>query len=225
VLLRVRPPRWWPDADNPADTVVPVKVVGLTGGIGSGKSTVAAKLVARGAHLVDADRIVRDLQRPGEPVFDAMVERFGPGIVADDGTLDRAAVASIVFADNDALEELNAIVHPAVRAEIARQTRQYEHTDDVVVLDIPLFDRVAVTVPVAGVLVVDVPVDLQVERLVRHRGFDEADAWARIAQQRSREDRLADADYVIDNAGDEVALDAALDAAWAWIEDLPAVAA
>jgi dephospho-CoA kinase len=204
---------------------MPVKVVGLTGGIGSGKSTVAAKLVARGAHLVDADRIVRDLQRPGEPVFDAMVERFGPGIVADDGTLDRAAVASIVFADADALEELNAIVHPAVRAEIARQTRQYEHTDDVVVLDIPLFDRVAVTVPVAGVLVVDVPVDLQVERLVRHRGFDEADAWARIAQQRSREDRLVDADYVIDNAGDEVALDAAIDAAWAWIEDLPAVAA
>jgi dephospho-CoA kinase len=204
---------------------VPVKVIGLTGGIGSGKSTVAAKLVARGAHLVDADQIVRDLQRPGEPVFDAMVERFGPGIVADDGTLDRAAVASIVFADADALEELNAIVHPAVRAEIARQTRQYEHTDDVVVLDIPLFDRVAVTVPVAGVLVVDVPVDLQVERLVRHRRFDEADAWARIAQQRSREDRLVDADYVIDNAGDEVALDAALDAAWAWIEALPAVAA
>jgi dephospho-CoA kinase len=204
---------------------VPVKVIGLTGGIGSGKSTVAAKLVARGAHLVDADQIVRDLQRPGEPVFDAMVERFGPGIVADDGTLDRAAVASIVFADADALEELNAIVHPAVRAEIARQTRQYEHTDDVVVLDIPLFDRVAVTVPVAGVLVVDVPVDLQVERLVRHRRFDEADAWARIAQQRSREDRLVDADYVIDNAGDEVALDAAIDAAWAWIEALPAVAA
>jgi dephospho-CoA kinase len=202
-----------------------VKVIGLTGGIGSGKSTVAAKLVARGAHLVDADQIVRDLQRPGAPVFEAMVERFGPGIVAPDGTLDRAAVASIVFADAEALEELNAIVHPAVRAEIARRARQYEHTDSVVVLDIPLFDRVAVTLPVAGVLVVDLPVELQVERLVRQRGFEEADAWARIARQRTREERLADADFVIDNAGDEATLDHAVDAAWSWIEGLPAVAA
>jgi dephospho-CoA kinase len=202
-----------------------VKVIGLTGGIGSGKSTVAAKLVARGAHLVDADQIVRDLQRPGQPVFKAMVARFGPGIVAADGTLDRAAVASIVFADRDALEALNAIVHPAVRAEIARQGSQHAHTDDVVVLDIPLLDRVGVSLPLAGVVVVDVPVELQVERLVQHRGFSEADAWARIAQQRSREDRLDDADYVIDNSGDDAALERAVDAAWEWIGRLPAVAA
>jgi dephospho-CoA kinase len=95
----------------------------------------------------------------------------------------------------------------------------------VVVLDIPLLDRVGVSLPLAGVVVVDVPVELQVERLVQHRGFSEADAWARIAQQRSREDRLDDADYVIDNSGDDAALERAVDAAWEWIERLPAVAA
>ena len=198
-----------------------MKVIGLTGGIGSGKSTVAAKLVGRGAHLVDADEIVRDLQRPGEPVFAAMVARFGDGIVASDGTLDRPAVASIVFNDREALEALNAIVHPAVRAEIARQALVYDDTDDVVVLDIPLFDRVGVSVPVAGVIVVDAPVETQVERLVRSRGFDEDDARARIRRQLGREERLAGADFVIDNAGDEDALDEQIDAAWKWIASLP----
>jgi dephospho-CoA kinase len=202
-----------------------VKVVGLTGGIGSGKSTVASLLVARGAHLVDADRIVRELQQPGTPVFAAMVERFGRGIVAADGSLDRAAVAAIVFADRDALADLNAIVHPAVRAEIARRAGQYADTDDVVVLDIPLFDRVGVTLPVAGVIVVDLPPELQVERLVRHRGFDEADALARIAHQIDRDARMADADFVIDNAGDVDELEREVERAWKWIEALPAVAA
>jgi dephospho-CoA kinase len=198
-----------------------VRVVGLTGGIGSGKSTVASRLVSRGAHLVDADRIVRELQEPGQPVFDAMVERFGAGIVAVDGTLDRQAVADIVFHDPDALADLNGIVHPAVRREIARRTRAHDGTDDIVVVDVPLFDRAHVGAPVAGVLVVDVPLDTQVERLVRYRGFTEDDAWARIAQQVTREERLADADFVIDNAGDEAALDEQVAAAWAWIEGLP----
>jgi dephospho-CoA kinase len=200
-----------------------MRVVGLTGGIGSGKSTVAAKLVARGAHLVDADKIVRELQEPGQPVFLAMVERFGPGIVAADGRLDRQAVADIVFADSAALADLNAITHPAVRKEIGRRARVHEGTDHVVVLDIPLFDRVGTTVPVGGVLVVDVPPELQVERLVRFRRFSEVDALARIGQQLSREARLADADFVIDNSGDEAALDAEVDRAWAWIASLPSV--
>jgi dephospho-CoA kinase len=200
-----------------------MRVVGLTGGIGSGKSTVAAKLVARGAHLVDADKIVRELQEPGQPVFLAMVERFGPGIAAADGRLDRQAVADIVFADAAALADLNAITHPAVRQEIGRRARVHEGTDHVVVLDIPLFDRVATTVPVGGVLVVDVPPELQVERLVRFRGFSEVDALARIGQQQSREARLADADFVIDNSGDEAALDAEVERAWAWIRSLPSV--
>jgi dephospho-CoA kinase len=199
--------------------------VGLTGGIGSGKSTVAAKLVARGAHLVDADRIVRELQEPGQPVFVAMVERFGPGIVAADGTLDRQAVADIVFHDAPALADLNAIVHPAVREEIGRRARAYADTDDVVVLDIPLFSRANLSVPVDGVVVVDVPVETQVERLVQFRGFAEDDARARIARQASRDERLGDADFVIDNGGDEAALDEQVAAAWSWIEALPRAAA
>ena len=113
-------------------------LIGLTGGIGSGKSTVSALLAARGAVVVDADAIVHDVQRPGTPVFTAMVERFGEGVVAADGTLDRARVADIVFNDPEALAALNAIVHPAVGAEIARRLAELAATDEVVVLDVRL---------------------------------------------------------------------------------------
>src|SRR5690606_3485624 len=116
----------------------PVIEIGLTGGIGSGKSTVAALLVERGAVLIDADAIVREVQEPGTPVFAAMVERFGPGIVAPDGTLDRAAVAAIVFADREQLEALNGIVHPAVSDEMTRRREALAATDATVLLDIPL---------------------------------------------------------------------------------------
>src|SRR5580765_631498 len=109
-------------------------VVGLTGGIGSGKSTVSALLAARGAAIVDADAITKDLQRAGKPVFEKMVERFGASIVGADGELDRAAVAAIVFADPDALKDLNNIVHPAVGAEIVRLVAEQAETDKVVVL-------------------------------------------------------------------------------------------
>jgi dephospho-CoA kinase len=112
--------------------------IGLTGGIGSGKSTVAELLVARGAVLVDADAIVREVQQPGTPVFLAMVERFGPGIVAADGTLDRPAVAAIVFADPDQLAALNGIVHPAVTDEMTARRERLAATDATVILDIPL---------------------------------------------------------------------------------------
>ena len=112
--------------------------IGLTGGIGSGKSTVADMLVARGAVLIDADRIVRDLQEPGAPVFEAMVQRWGSGIVADDGTLDRAAVATIVFADEDELKAINDIVHPAVGEAMQARRDELKDTDSIVVFDIPL---------------------------------------------------------------------------------------
>ncbi len=131
-------------------------VVGLTGGIGSGKSTVSRLLADRGAVIVDADAITREVQEPGTPAFAAMVERFGPGIVAADGTLDRAAVADIVFADPDALADLNKIVHPAVGAEIARRMTELADTDAVVVLDVPLMVESSRGYPVAGLLVVDV---------------------------------------------------------------------
>ena len=196
-----------------------VLVVGLTGGIGSGKSTVSALLAARGAVIIDADAIVREVQQPGTPVFAAIVERFGPGVVAADGALDRQAVAEIVFNDPAALKELNDLVHPAVGVEIATRLAAEAETDHVVVLDIPLLVEGG-RHDVAGVIVVDTPVDTAVQRLVEQRGMSEADARARMANQASREDRLARADVVVDNSGSPADLEAEVDKAWAWIESL-----
>ena len=198
-----------------------MKVVGLTGGIGSGKTTVGALLVAKGAYLVDADAVVREVQEPGTPVFKAMVERFGDTIVAADGSLDRQGVADIVFNDQQALTDLNAIVHPAVGLEIVQRIAAHEGTDDVVIADIPLLAEGKSQIPMSGVIVVDVPVERQVERLVQFRGFSETDARARIAKQATREDRLARADFVIDNSGAPAALEAQVDAAWEWIATVP----
>lgn len=192
-------------------------MLGLTGGIGSGKSTVGALLVERGAVLLDADAMVRELQQPGMPVFEAMVERFGPGIVAADGSLDRAAVAEVVFNDPDALQDLNAIVHPAVGERINQRLVELAETDEVVVLDIPLLvegDRQGY----AGVIVVDTDPEVALRRLVQHRGFSEADARARMANQARREERLARADVVVRNDGSLDDLAAEVDRAWAWIE-------
>ena len=196
-------------------------VVGLTGGIGSGKSTVSGLLVARGAVLIDADAIVREVQEPGTPVFQAIVERFGAGVVGADGRLDRQALADIVFNDPAALADLNGIVHPAVGVEIAQRLAAEAETDHVVVLDIPLLVEGG-RHDVAGVIVVDAPVEVAVQRLVAQRGMSEADARARIANQASREERLARADVVVDNAGSLEDLAAEVDKAWAWIEGLKA---
>ena len=200
-------------------------VIGLTGGIGSGKSTVSALLAAKGAVVVDADEVVREQQRPGTPVFDAMVERFGPGIVGAGGTLDRAAVADIVFADPQALEDLNNIVHPAVGAEIARRMEALSSTDAVVVLDVPLLVEASRGYPLAGLIVVDVDPDIAVERLVMHRGMTEEDARSRMSRQASREERRARADVVIDNRGTPSDLARQVDAVWDWIERVRAGAA
>jgi len=197
-----------------------VLVIGLTGGIGSGKSTVSALLAARGAVIVDADAITREVQVPGTPTFAAMVDRFGAGIVAADGTLDRAAVADLVFNDPEALAALNKIVHPAVGAEIARRMQDLADTDAVVVLDVPLLVESPRAYPVAGLLVVDVDPEVAVVRLVEQRGMREADARARMARQASREDRLARADRVIDNGGTPDDLARQVDDAWAWIATL-----
>jgi dephospho-CoA kinase len=202
-----------------------VLVIGLTGGIGSGKSTVSALLAAKGAVVVDADEMVREQQRPGTPVFDAMVERFGPGIVGAGGTLDRAAVADIVFADPKALEDLNNIVHPAVGAEIARRMEALSSTDAVVVLDVPLLVEASRGYPLAGLIVVDVDPDIAVERLVMQRGMTEEDARSRMSRQASREERRARADVVIDNRGTPSDLARQVDAVWDWIERLRAGAA
>ncbi|MCU1345016.1 MAG: coaE, partial [Acidimicrobiia bacterium] len=197
-------------------------VVGLTGGIGSGKSTVSAALAERGAVVVDADAITRELQQPGQPVLLAIAERFGAQVLQSDGSLDRPALAAIVFSDSAALADLNGIVHPMVRKEIAARLAAQEGTDRVVVLDVPLLveSKNSGTKP-AAVIVVDTPPDVAVARLVAHRGFSEADARARIASQASREDRLAAADRVVDNGGSIAELMAQLDALWAWISTLP----
>ncbi|MGI8711528.1 MAG: dephospho-CoA kinase [Acidimicrobiales bacterium] len=194
-------------------------LVGLTGGIGSGKSTVAARLAERGAVVVDADAIVREVQAPGRPVFDAMVERFGPSIVGADGALDRQRVADLVFTDAAALADLNAIVHPAVGDEIARRLEAAAHSDEVVILDVPLLVESGRD-DLIGLLVVDIDPELAVTRLVAHRGFTEADARARMARQVSREQRRARADVIIDNSGTPDELEAQIDRAWSWIQSL-----
>jgi dephospho-CoA kinase len=201
-----------------------VLVIGLTGGIGSGKSTVSALLAERGAVVVDADAVVREVQQPGTPVFAAMVERFGPGIVAADGSLDRAAVADRVFNDGQALADLNAIVHPAVGKDIADRMTALAETDEIVVLDVPLLVESKNAYPVAGLLVVDVDPEVAVRRLVEHRGMREEDVRARMTRQASREDRLARADRVIDNSGTPDDLAAAVAEAWEWIQALRAAA-
>lgn len=189
-------------------------VIGLTGGIGAGKSTVAGMLAARGAVIVDADLIARDVVRPGRPAYAQIVERFGPGVVRADGELDRPALAAVVFSDELARQDLEAITHPAIQAEMARQMLDNAGGDGVVVLDIPLLK--AKREPMAGVIVVDIPEDLAVERLVAQRGFAEADARDRVAAQISRDARLELADVVIDNSGDRAHLEAEVDRAWAW---------
>jgi dephospho-CoA kinase len=197
-----------------------VRTIGLTGGIGSGKSAVSALLAAKGAVVIDADAVTRELQQPGTEVFQAMVERFGAGIVAADGTLDRPAVAAIVFNDPQALQDLNAIVHPAVGAETTRRILEQAETDHLVVLDIPLLVEAAGKREVAGILVVDVDPEVALQRLVQHRGMSEEDARARMSRQATREERLARADLVIDNSGTPEDLARLVDELWPQIQAL-----
>lgn len=194
-------------------------LVGLTGGIGSGKSTVSAMLAARGAVVIDADQITRELQAPGSPVLAEIVETFGPDVLDDGGALDRPALAAKVFGDPEALTRLNKIVHPAVGREMASRLDAQRDTDSVVVLDIPLL----VENPregLCGTLVVDLPVDLAIERLVTFRNMSRADAEARISRQASREARVAIADRVIDNSGDLDSLEDQVESAWQWMTTL-----
>jgi dephospho-CoA kinase len=192
----------------------------LTGGIGAGKSTVSALLAARGAVVIDADAITRELQQPGQPVLAGMVERFGDGILLPDGSLDRAAVAAVVFVDEAAKKDLEAIVHPAVGVEMVRRLEAERDTDHVVVYDVPLLVESGRT-GFRGVIVVDVDPEIAVERLVTQRGMREADARARIATQADRADRLAVADRVVDNSGTREELERQVEDVWAWLRSLP----
>ena len=195
-------------------------LVALTGGIGSGKSVVSQQLAARGAVVIDADAIVRQLQHAGSPLLERLAARFGADIVGEDGELDRAGLAAIAFADDASLAALNDIVHPAVREEIARRIAEERDTDHVVVLDTPLL-TVATEHDFDAIVVVDIPVETAVQRLVALRGMDETDARARIAKQITRDERLATAHRVIDNSGDLEALEAQVEALWTWLRQLP----
>jgi dephospho-CoA kinase len=190
--------------------------VGLTGGIGAGKSTVAQLLVGHGAVLVDADLIAREVVAPGGPAFQPMIDRFGVGIVGSDGLIDRPKVAELVFGHPEALADLNAITHPAIGVEMIARKDRYATTDEIVVLDIPLLKPVhRELLDLASVVVVDTPPELALDRLVSDRGMSVADAKARMASQPDRSDRLDGADLVIDNAGDPAHLEAEVDRVWA----------
>jgi len=197
-----------------------VVVVGLTGGIGAGKSTAARRLEERGAVVVDADRIARGLLEPGGAAFGPVVEHFGPRVLGEDGRIDRSRLAQVVFADPDELGALNRLTHPLVGAEIGRRLEEARASGAaVVVLDVPLLvEGGRGRYPVDVVVVVDVPEALALERLVALRGMDPDDARARMASQANRAERLAAADIVLDNAGAESELLAQVDRLWAWLE-------
>jgi dephospho-CoA kinase len=167
-----------------------------------------------GAIVLDADSIVRDLQRPGTDVYRAIIDRFGPSIVGRDGTLDRAGLAQLVFRDEDALHALNAIVHPSVMKIIAERIEELKETDAIVVLDVPLLVEVGGGEGVDTVVVVEAPEQERISRLVRDRDMTPEDALARMATQASNEQRLALADEVIRNDGSPEQLKAEVDALW-----------
>jgi len=181
--------------------------VGLTGGIGSGKSTVSTLLAAHGAVVIDYDLLAREVVEPGTPALAAIVDRFGTGILTSEGALDRPALGAIVFADADARRDLERITHGAIMAR-AVELEAAAAPDAIVVHDNPLLVEMGATGRVDLVLVVDAPEDVQVRRLVELRGMSEDDARARIAAQASRETRTGAADIIVDNTGspDELAL-------------------
>ncbi|MFT7600907.1 MAG: dephospho-CoA kinase [Acidimicrobiales bacterium] len=198
-----------------------MRLVALTGGIGSGKSSVAEQLAERGATIVDSDLMVRELQEPGQPVFLAMVERWGDRIVSADGSLDRPAVAGIVFGDKAELDAINGIVHPAVKHETrARVDAAAKNGAEVVVLDIPLLAETGNRHGASAVIVVDCPTDIAVGRLMEHRGFSREDAEARVASQATREERRELADLVVDNSGELSALMSEVERCWEWLMTL-----
>jgi dephospho-CoA kinase len=174
--------------------------VGLTGGVASGKSTVAALLRELGAVVVDSDVLAREVVEPGTPGLAAVVEAFGPGVLTADGRLDRPALGAVVFGDEPARRRLEGILHPLIRARAA-ELEAAAPAGTVVVHDIPLLVETGQADRFDAVVVVDVPVETQVARMVRDRGMSREDALARVKAQASREERLAVATHVVENTG------------------------
>lgn len=177
-------------------------MLGLTGGIGAGKSTVADLLADRGAVVIDADEVARSVVEPGGPAYDPVVRRFGEAAILDEhGRIDRARLAEVAFADDQARSDLNALIHPAVEAVVRDRLAELDRPGRVVVVQVPLLVEAGWGRLADRVVVVDCPEDVAVRRLVDLRGMDEADARRRIAAQATREDRRAAADIVIPNDG------------------------
>jgi dephospho-CoA kinase len=198
-----------------------VLCVGLTGGIGAGKSTVAGLLVDHGAKLVDADLIAREVVAPGGPAYAPLVERFGSEILDGDGLIDRPTLAGLVFGNPEALADLNAITHPAIGVAMIARKDRFAGTDETVVMDIPLLRSVhREMLSLAAVIVVDTPTELALERLVTLRGMAPGDAEARIGSQVDRATRLEGADYVINNSGGLTDLQAEVDRVWAALVEM-----
>jgi dephospho-CoA kinase len=196
-----------------------MKLIGLTGAIGSGKSSVSALFERKGAIIIDGDGIAKQLQQKGSTTLQKMVDEFGD-ILLESGELDRAKVAKLVFGDAEMLKRLNAIMHPAIGIEILRQIESNMTTDNIVVLDMPLL----VENPrdgLSGLVVVDVDPEVAIARLVQFRNMNEEDARRRMASQASREDRLKVADRIIDNSGDLGSLGSQVDDVWDWFATLP----
>jgi dephospho-CoA kinase len=191
-----------------------VLLVGLTGGIGSGKSTVARLLAARGAVVLDADVLAREAVEPGTPGFDAVLARFGDAVRSSGGTIDRARLAAIVFADDEARHDLEAIVHPQVRLRIGEAVAAHADSDAVVVVDSPLLIETGVHESFPVVVVVTAPDDARIARLTA-RGMGEADVRARMAAQMPLEEKATYADVLLDNGGSEAELESQVDRLWA----------
>lgn len=187
--------------------------VGLTGGIGSGKSAVSSRLAELGAVVIDSDLLAREVVEPGTPGLAAIATAFGPAVIGADGALDRPALAARVFADPELRAVLNGIVHPLVRAR-ADSLARAAPADSVVVQDVPLLVEVGLAGAFDVVVVVDAPDEVRVERLAAERGMSAEDVRARIAAQASRQERLDAADFVLDNGGTRERLIAQVDQLW-----------
>jgi dephospho-CoA kinase len=194
-------------------------LVGLTGGIGTGKSTVARMLEKRGAVVFDADVLARQAVAPGTPGFDQVVERFGPNVLAPGGGLDREALASIVFSDPAARRDLEGIVHPEVRRMFAEGCEEYRYSDRVVVFSAPLLVETGMHTAFDRLIVVSAPVTTQIERLMRDRGMAERDVQARIAAQLPLEAKAEVADILVDNDGTLEDLERRVERVWSDLDD------
>ena len=194
-------------------------VVGLTGGIGAGKSTFAALLAKRGAHVVDADRIGHEVLAPGQPAWHSVVDQFGDEILAAAGLdIDRKRLAAIVFSDRAKLAALNAITHPEILRRVADEIDVHRHTDGVVVLDAALIVEMGLADALDVVVVVTSPAELRKQRLMNNRGMSASDVDARMAAQATGEELVTRADIVVVNEGDEVALAAEADRVWSELQ-------